>query len=108
MKNSPHHREHQRHKDLNQASHLPQSGQPEDLIINKDFKKQFEPHETSLPHKESHAHKKTSKRAAPGDVDYQTERSHVHSENEKWNDTLRKQTHEKNLLMKHKENKHRS
>ena len=107
MKNSPHHREHERHKNIEAANRLPESKDPNDLIMNKDFKKQFDAKESNLPHKTSSAHKKTSKRTSPGDVDYETERSHVHSENEKWNNRIKKQNKEKKLLFDIKQNKQR-
>lgn len=108
MKNSPHHREHERHKAIQSANSLQESSNPQELIMNKEYKKQFNAKETTLPHHRSEAKKKTSKRTAPGEVDYETERTHVHGENEKWNATIRKQNKEKNLLFNNKKNKNKT
>jgi hypothetical protein len=109
MKNSPHKNEHQKHKAIKEANRIIDSGAtPDQMIENKDFKKQFNAKEQALPHKESNHHKKTSKRTSPGEVDYQTERSHVHTENEHWMQTVQSQNNEKSKLFQKKQLKRKS
>ena len=108
MKDSPHHRDHLKHKAIREANAIEDSGPlPESLIENTKFKKQFDAKETTLPHKESKQTKHKSKRTSPSDVKHETEPDSIHSENEKWNHVIQSQTQEKSLLLSKKLSKHK-
>lgn len=108
MKDSPHHRNHLKHKAIIEANATKSSNaSPEDLIENPNFKRTFDAKEASLPHKESKQLKHKSKRTSPKDVKHETEPDSIHSESERWGHVLQSQTQEKNLILNKKLSKHK-
>lgn len=94
MKDSFHRRKHLKKKALKEASKLKDSGPlPEDMIENKEFRKEFVAKEA--PIKENEHHKKTSKRTSTDEVKEHTAPDHPHKEGERWIHNLQQQTNQK-------------
>ncbi len=105
MKDSPHHRKHEKHKALHDAEKggLTEKN-PTDLIMNHEFKHQFDAPKESSCSCCSH-HKKTSKRTSPGEVKHEGEPSHIHQENERWNKVVQTKNRENAKLFDKKQSK---
>lgn len=108
MKDSPHHRKHLKTKAIREANAIQDSGPlPQDMIENKEFKKQFIAKEENLPHKISKQHKHVSKRSSTKVTHQETEPDSIHQEGARWQQVLKSQTKEKNLLLDKKLSKQR-
>jgi|GEM_PF-1275472 len=109
MKNSPHHRNHLKTKAIREANALQDSGPlPQDMIENKEFKNQFLAKEEKLPHKISKKRKQIAKRSSTKVVTQETEPDSIHQEGPRWQQVLKAQTKEKNLLLGKKMSKQRT
>ena len=107
MKDSPHHRKHEKHKNVQEANKIVDSGAlPEEMIVNKEFKKQFEAAK-ECPSCSCHSHKKTSKRTSPGQVKGESEPSHIHQENERWHQVVQNQNNQNAKSFDHKQQKNK-
>ena len=81
MKHSPHHHKHLKHQAIKEANLI--EATEEAGVENPNFKKSFEAKENKLPHKESHHHKKRSKRASCEDIHEPDGSCHIHDTTEK-------------------------
>ncbi len=109
MKNSDHYYEKSRKKAIKEAQQGEEtSSNPEDLIENSHFKKQYDAeYIEKLPHKEGKHKKKLAKRSSTKDTKEPTEPDHIHYQNERWSSVTTVKSNEKRNRMNHKDGKYK-
>ena len=106
MKDSPHHRKHQRNKEIRKAQNIePETDpkEPSDENIKKYFSSEKQVKRSESKISSTHG----SKRTSPHDTGFETEPESIHPEGEKWNKVVNAQAQERAADQGRKMNKHK-